>query len=82
MDWRRFGREVGLYVIATMVILALVWCSAKLFNTEVPVSNRDMIVSITSFLLAKASTIVDYFFGSSKGSSDKTDALTEQAKQV
>lgn len=75
INWKKFGREIGLYVIAALVVGGLMWCTAKLFGAETPAANRDMIVSITSFLLAKAGTIVDYFFGSSKGSADKTDML-------
>ncbi len=75
MDWKRLGREIGLYVIAGLVVGGLIWCTSRLFGSEIPAANRDMVVSVTTFLLAKASTIVDYFFGSSKGSADKTDLL-------
>ena len=80
MDWKRFGREIGLYIVAGLVIGSLVWCASRLFGSEIPAANRDMVVSITTFLVAKAGTIVDYFFGSSKGSSDKSDAINEVAK--
>ena len=80
MDWKRFGREIGLYIVAGLVIGSLVWCASRLFGSEIPAANRDMVVSITTFLVAKAGTIVDYFFGSSKGSSDKSDAIYEVAK--
>ncbi len=79
MDWNKLGRETGSYVVAALVIGALFWCAARLFGSEIPAANRDMVVSITAFLIAKASTIVDYFFGSSKGSAEKTSALVDAA---
>ncbi len=82
MDLKKFGRELGLYIVAAMVIGSLVWCASRLFGSEIPAANRDMVVSITTFLVAKAGTIVDYFFGSSKGSADKTDALTQQKPEA
>lgn len=78
VDWKRFGREIGLYVVAAMVIASLIWCASRLFGSEIPAANRDMVVALISFLIAKAGTIIDYFFGSSKGSSDKSDIIASQ----
>lgn len=82
MSWTKsVSREVGLYITAALVVGGLVWCAARLFGSEIPQANRDMVVSITTFLVAKAGTIVDYFFGSSKGSADKNEALVPKAPQ-
>jgi hypothetical protein len=47
-----------------------------------PAENKDAIMLSLGALLAAFATVTGYFFGSSKGSADKNDALlkTESAK--
>lgn len=76
MDWKKIGKDVGLYVIALAVFLGLGYVTAKLFGMEIPTNNREPLMLVIGFLIAKAGTVVDYFFGSSSGSAAKTEALT------
>lgn len=77
MDWKKLGKELGLYVIALAVFVGLGYVTSKLFGIEIPANNREPLMLVIGFLIAKAGTVVDYFFGSSKGSSDKTDLLNQ-----
>lgn len=77
-QWKSVGREAGQYAIATLVFYGLGYTMQKLFVTEIPSSNRDAFMMILGFLVAKGGTVVDWFFGSSKGSADKTEALAEK----
>lgn len=80
MDWKKLGKDVGLYVIALAVFLGLGYVTTKLFGLEIPANNREPLMLVIGFLIAKAGTVVDYFFGSSSGSAAKMDALTNAAK--
>ena len=48
-----------------------------LLTTEVPVENQNVINVALGVILGLSSTIVTYYFGSSKGSSDKSSAAEE-----
>ena len=80
MDWKKIGKDLGLYVIAIAVFLGLGYITSKLFGIEIPANNREPLMLVIGFLIAKAGTVVDYFFGSSSGSAAKTDALADAAK--
>ena len=50
---------------------------------EIPDKNRDMVNTILGFLLGVSlSAIIQFFFGSSKGSADKQQAINDLASQV
>lgn len=78
IDWKRVGREVGLYTIALSVFWGLFYSLEKLFNAPIPSENREPLLIVLGFLTAKAGDIVAYFFGSSKGSADKTEHLVSK----
>jgi hypothetical protein len=78
MNWKKLGRELGMYIIALVVIGCTLWTLYKLFGVEIPAANRDAIMLVIGAFVSKFSTIVDWFFGSSKGSSEKTEALSEK----
>lgn len=80
IDWARTSREIGLYVIAIVVILANFWCLSILLSRELMPGSKDAVMLILGTLVAAFTTIVGYFFGSSKGSADKTQALTDKAE--
>jgi len=77
MDWKRFGREIGSYVIAGLIIVATAYIIGRLFTTEIPQSNRDIVMAAVGTILGWATAIVNFYFGSSKGSADKTDAMSQ-----
>lgn len=45
------------------------------FKTEMPQANKDIGLLVIGALVAKFGDVVSYFFGSSKGSSDKNEYL-------
>ena len=74
-DWKKLAQEIGTYIIAVTVIGSLAWITLRLLGAEIPAANKDAIMMVIGMLVAKVGTIVDWFFGSSKGSSDKTALL-------
>jgi len=77
MDFKKILSEIAQGLIAIAVLFGLGYSMFKLFGAEVPVTNREILMTIVGFLVAKAGTIVDWYFGSSRGSSEKTDALVK-----
>lgn len=62
--------------LAFLIIMAAIGFGVALLFYEVPEENRRLFEMFCDiFLFAGAITVIQFFFGSSKGSSDKTDIL-------
>lgn len=68
-------KNTGLYLIAFTVILGTFGFLAMLFFREIPVGNKDSLTLAGGALLAGFSGVIGYFFGSSRGSAEKTELL-------
>lgn len=65
----------------SILLLTFVLFGVVMFDdTPVEASRKDILIYILGVLSAIASQIVSYYFGSSVGSKDKTDALKEAIK--
>lgn len=67
------AKEKFMYLLAALVTVVFLLLVVIVFWVEVPDTNRDL----ANFLLGQFAAIVtmvySYFFGSSKGSADKTE---------
>jgi hypothetical protein len=70
------AKNLHLYILAGIIIAGTVVFLALLAVRETPAANKDAIMMALGAQLAAFGTVVGYFFGSSKGSADKTEALT------
>ncbi len=68
-------RETGLYVIGSIVFAMFLWTLVMLFAKEIPLANKDVLLILVGVIASKTGTVIDYFFGSSKGSADKSETL-------
>ena len=75
IDFKKLAREIGLYVIAGIIIFSTFRILSLALGAEMPEKNRDLIMLISGMIVSKFGTVVDWFFGSSKGSADKTEKL-------
>jgi hypothetical protein len=65
----------------SILLLTFALFGVVMFNdTPVEASRKDILIYILGVLSAIASQIVSYYFGSSQGSKDKSDALKEAIK--
>ena len=65
----------------SILLLTFVLFGVVMFNdTPVEASRKDILIYVLGVLSAIASQIVSYYFGSSQGSKDKSDALKEAIK--
>lgn len=64
------------YYLATLIILAAIAFGVGLMFYEIPETNRRLVEMFADiFLFAGAITVIQFFFGSSKGSADKNQIL-------
>lgn len=68
--------DVGRYVLAGVVAIAAVGCFLVLVFVDPPQAVRDTVLVVFTWIMAKFQTVVDYYFGSSEGSKEKTKMLS------
>lgn len=72
----KISKNLTQLILAIMgVVFCLAWFAGLYFIT-IPEGNRDLVNIVTGALLGTVITqIYNYYFGSSKSSSDKTDIM-------
>lgn len=68
-------KNIEIYILAAFIIVATVVFLVMLAVKATPPENKDAIMMALGSVLSAFGTVVGYFFGSSKGSADKTDAM-------
>lgn len=72
-------KEIIQYVFSGLIILATLTWFTLLLYVAIPEPNRDLITTAAGIFLGSGWTqILNWWFGSSKGSSDKNDLLKPQ----
>lgn len=66
-----------MYILGAFVVSCAVGVVVLIVFQPLPSENRDIINIAIGALLTMAGTVVSYFFGSSKGSTDKTSLLAK-----
>jgi len=83
--------RLGLAIILTfgVVMAAVLWGSFELMTGGIKVKDvavvataTGLIGTVVGYVAANAQQVVSYFFGSSRGSKDKTDALAQAVRGV
>lgn len=69
------AKEIYMYVLGAMIVLGIFILTWFFLYKEMPIGNKDIMLMLIGAMLAKFSDVVAYFFGSSKGSTDKNDLL-------
>jgi chromate transport protein ChrA len=70
-----------LYGFALLIVVCVLAFVYLLIVREIPDQNRDMVNMALGAFITSLTTVVSYFFGSSKGSADKTELLKQQPKE-
>lgn len=65
--------------LALLVTISLGVCLYLLFCVEMPNTSRDIILVIIGALVATFKDVFGYYFGSSEGSTRKTEIMRGQA---
>jgi hypothetical protein len=69
------GDNKFMYYLAAAIVLGFFAVIAGLYFKAIPDSSRDVAYLLLGALTGEFGKVVNYFFGSSKGSSDKTTLL-------
>lgn len=71
-----------MYYLASFVVIAATLFGLGFFIVDIPEGNRRMIEMFADvFVFAGAITVINFFFGSSKSSHDKSDTIAATTKK-
>ena len=75
-------KDLLMYILGGLIVVGFFGLLALLIFNPAPIDNKDLLNITIGSLLAAFSTIVSYFYGSSKGSSDKNEMLKKDDIQA
>ena len=78
-DWIK---EIYMYILGAIVVALCFFLAYLLIFTAVPETNRSIVDVAFGLILGWGGSVVSYFYGTSKGSSDKTKILANGTKDV
>lgn len=67
------------YFLVVFIVLFTFAMTTSLAIIDIPANNRDVIMTLIGAIVAKFVTVIDFRFGSSVGSRDKTQMLNEKS---
>lgn len=68
-------KDIYQYILGAVIVIAFFAVIYMLIIRGIPLDNQDILLIVIGALTAKFADIVSYFYGSSKGSSDKNEML-------
>lgn len=68
-------RELYMYILGGLIVTGFFATLYIVFKIEMPAQNKDIALILLGVLGAKFGDVIAYFYGSSKGSSDKTEMI-------
>jgi drug/metabolite transporter (DMT)-like permease len=73
------GKDLFQYILGGLIVIGFFILLYLLVNAEVPEKNQGLLNLVVGALIGSFATVVSYFYGSSKGSAEKTDLLQKKA---
>ena len=73
-------KDIPLYVLGALIVGAYFVLLYLLVFQPVPAENQRLLDIASGALLTSFAAVVGYFYGSSKGSSDKNDIISQSNK--
>ena len=77
----RNWKEIFMMALGLIIVFGVLVTTIILMKWQIPIDNNEPLFMILGALIASFSTVVQYFFGSSKGSSEKTQLLNKKEEQ-
>ena len=71
-------KDVYMYLLGGLIVAGFFLLLYLLVYQGVPEINKDILNIVVGALIGMAGNVVNYFFGSSKGSADKTQLLDKK----
>jgi len=69
------SKNIYMYVLGGLVVFSFFTLLGLLIFQPIPETNNDVLYLAIGADIGFAGAVINYFYGSSKGSSDKTDLL-------
>ena len=69
------GKEIYMYVLGALIILSFFVVIGLLIFQPIPDQNNEVLYLVIGADIGFAGAVVNYFYGSSKGSADKTEIM-------
>lgn len=69
--------EIYMYVLGALIVIGFFVLLGLLIFKGVPSENKEVLYLVIGALISSFTGVVQFFFGSSKGSKDKTDILKQ-----
>ena len=71
------NEKVYMYILGAIIVIGFFSIIGIVFKLEMPQPNKDLGLIVIGALVAKFGDVVGYFYGSSKGSADKTELINK-----
>lgn len=71
------GKDVFMYSLAVILVACTIGVVCLLVYVPIPKENHDAIMLIVGAVLGWGGTTVNFFYGSSKGSAEKSELLAK-----
>jgi hypothetical protein len=71
------NEKVYMYILGAIIVIGFFSIIGIVFKLEMPQTNKDLGLIVIGALVAKFGDVVGYFYGSSKGSADKTELINK-----
>jgi drug/metabolite transporter (DMT)-like permease len=71
-------KDFYMYLLGTVVVAGFMALLGILVFQGVPEQNSELLYLAVGALIGMAGAVVNYFYGSSKGSKDKTDIMANK----
>ncbi len=69
------AKELYMYALGALVVAGFFFILFIIFRAALPEGNKEIAYLVIGALVAKFGDVVNYFFGSSKGSADKNEMM-------
>jgi hypothetical protein len=72
------SKEIYMYILGALVAIGFFVVLGLFIFKEIPDKNSTAMNILLGVLASGLTTVLSYFFGSSKGSADKTEIMSKQ----
>lgn len=75
------SKTIYMYIMGAIIVLGFIVLLAVLVFQGIPPSNSELLYLAVGAFMTQVGTVINYFFSSSKSSSDKNQIIADQLKK-
>lgn len=77
---RELSSTIFMYILGALIVIGFFFVLFMLVTNSVPENNKEVMYLLLGTLVASFSNVVQYFYGSSQGSREKTNMMSKNEK--